>query len=241
MATTEAMLRYLYQRLTDSVSQAQFPASALDSNISQLIRSASPNSFPEIDFVPALNKALNTTLPNLSATHAVDEVLEIFAQKSLPLPNGHNTLPRLLDKLSSMYLEPQCEQPTWITNIPECLSPLSKSFTHPTAPNNQAVAARAELFIRGQELVNCYEEENSPFEQRRKFMQQRQYSGATDARKIDESYLSALEWGLPPTGGWGCGIDRLVMLFTGKERIGDVLSFGNLRRVTRDAGRRQIL
>lgn len=90
--------------------------------------------------------------------------------------------------------------------------------------------------------MNCYEEENDPFSQRRKFIDQQIYgrdpdSGKIDdeAMKIDEDYIKALEWGLPPTGGWGCGIDRLVMLFTGKERIGDVLSFGNLRAVTRGA------
>jgi lysyl-tRNA synthetase class 2 len=122
------------------------------------------------------------------------------------------------------------------------MSPLSKSFIHPRAPNAQLVAARAELFVQGREIVNCYEEENSPFEQRRKFTMQQYYAiadaGAVmddEAMSIDEDYLRALEWGLPPTGGWGCGIDRLVMLFAGKERIGDVLSFGSLRAVTRGA------
>jgi lysyl-tRNA synthetase class 2 len=85
--------------------------------------------------------------------------------------------------------------------------------------------------------VNAYEEENSPFEQRRKFLQQQEYhpngtSGTeTEGVKIDESYLEALEWGMPPTGGWGCGLDRLVMLFASKKRIADVLPFGTLRNV----------
>ena len=139
------------------------------------------------------------------------------------------TLPRLLDHLSSQLLEPQCMQPTWITNYPECLSPLAKSIDHPT--RNQRVSARAELFVNGQEIVNTYEEENSPFEQRRKFVEQLEYRADGNDKKIDEEYLAALEWGLPPTGGWGCGVDRLTMLMLGTERIGDVLSFGNLRNV----------
>ncbi|KIY02836.1 uncharacterized protein Z520_01301 [Fonsecaea multimorphosa CBS 102226] len=212
--------------------------------------------YEELDFIPSLNSALGVDLPNLSSPSAHSDLLELFHSHNLPLPNNP-TVPRLVDKLSSMYLEPQSlQKPLWITNIPECLSPLAKSYIHPTAPNDQPVAARAELFIAGKEVVNCYEEENSPFEQRRKFVEQQKYgtlkshplspdskSASGDAEedvdeevmKVDEDYLQALEWGLPPTGGWGCGIDRLVMLFTGKERIGDVLSFGNLRAVTRGA------
>lgn len=99
------------------------------------------------------------------------------------------------------------------------------------------MAARGELFVEGKEVVNTYEEENSPFEQRRKFEDQLRFSKAAgEPGEIDESYLEALEWGLPATGGWGCGVDRLVMLFTGAKRIGDVLPFGNLRAVTRRSG-----
>ena len=103
-----------------------------------------------------------------------------------------------------------------------------------------------------------YEEENSPFEQRRKFEEQLKYNGDNSSSssnssssgdgddeqgkekvggEINESYLEALEWGLPPTAGWGCGIERLCMLFSGAGRIGDVLPFGNLRNVV-NLGRR---
>ena len=76
-----------------------------------------------------------------------------------------------------------------------------------------------------------YEEENSPFEQRRKFVQQLEYRDDENEAMVDENYLEALEWGLPPTGGWGCGVDRLCMLMSGSTRINDVLSFGSLKNV----------
>ena len=185
--------------------------------------------FRQIDFIPALEESVGQSLPDLASDDANSRLIRLFQDLSLPIP-AHPTLPRLLDKLCSNYLEPQCQNPTFIINHPECLSPLSKSYPHPS--HNQVVAARAELFVRGKEIVNAYEEENSPFEQRRKLKDQLLYRGPNDPGEIDESYLQALEWGLPPTGGWGCGIDRLCMLFTGARRIGDVLSFGNLRSVT---------
>lgn len=185
--------------------------------------------FRRIDFIPALESSVGRILPDLGSDDAHTKLVQLFGDLSLPIP-AHPTLPRLLDKLCCIYLEPQCQNPTFIINPPECLSPLSKSHLHPTC--NQIVAARAELFVGGKEIVNTYEEENSPFEQRRKFQDQLLYRHPQDPGEIDESYLQALEWGLPPTGGWGCGIDRLCMLFTGARRIGDVLSFGNLRSVT---------
>ncbi|KAK2756154.1 hypothetical protein FQN54_005562 [Arachnomyces sp. PD_36] len=192
--------------------------------------------FRRIDFIPGIEEAIGRTLPNLQGSNATSELLQIFNDKSLTVP-ANPTLPRLLDKLCAEYLEPQCQNPTFIINPPECLSPLSKVFPHPTC--NQRVAARGELFIEGKEIVNTYEEENSPVEQRRKFQEQLQYRDQGDPANIDESYLQALEWGLPPTGGWGCGIDRLCMLFTDSKRIGDVLPFGNLRAVTRQQGSRE--
>ncbi|KAL8648921.1 MAG: hypothetical protein Q9226_005790 [Calogaya cf. arnoldii] len=182
--------------------------------------------FRRIDFIKDLQRLIDASLPDLKSPTAEAEVIKIFHDKDIPLPQSP-TLPRLLDRLQSKYLEPSCQQPTWITNHPECLAPLAKSFVH----EGQLVSARGELFIFGKEVVNTYEEENSPVEQRKKFEEQLKYRNDDNRSTVDESYLEALEWGLPPTGGWGCGIDRLVMLLSGTDRINDVLPFGNLRNV----------
>lgn len=233
----------MFFNIATQLSRASPQAHPLDPSFKTSIRMDEKcQTWLQIDFIPALNSALGIDLPNLSAPNAQSQLIQIFTQQNIPLPS-HPSLPRLLDKLSAEFLEPQCDDATWIINLPECLSPLAKSFTHPTAPNDQRVAARAELFIKRKEVVNCYEEENSPVEQRRKFLDQRRYATSDEyggqedpeAMKVDEQYLRALEWGLPPTGGWGCGIDRLVMLALAKEKIADVLAFGSLRMVTREA------
>lgn len=184
--------------------------------------------YPRLDFIPAIEAATGRSLPLLTSPEAQDILLQLFSEKSIPPPSPP-TIPRLLDKLSATFIEPQCDAPTWIINHPECLSPLSKSFDHPD--NKQRVAARAELFVNKQEFVNTYEEENSPTEQRRKFEEQLLSNEGDSEAGVDESYLQALRWGLPPTGGWGCGVDRLCMLFSGSNRIADVLPFGTLRNV----------
>lgn len=187
--------------------------------------------FAKLPFIPTIEKSSGRTLPDLTSPSATEDVLSFFRELSLDVPSNP-TLPRLLDTLAEVYIEPLCHNPTFITHHPEALSPLSKSFDCPLT--SQRVAARVEFFIAGREYVNAYEEENSPFEQRRKFMQQQEYhAGGVEGEgvKIDESYLEALEWGMPPTGGWGCGLDRLVMLFASKKRIADVLPFGTLRNV----------
>ncbi|KAL8700881.1 MAG: hypothetical protein Q9201_005201 [Fulgogasparrea decipioides] len=184
--------------------------------------------FRRLDFIQEIESAMDLKFPDFRSPNAEAEVVSMFHQRNIRLPSSLR-LPRLLDRLSSEYLEPLCESPTWIVHHPECLSPLSKSFVDPTT--GQRVSARAELFIAGKEVVNTYEEENSPFEQRRKFKEQIKYRDDENRTDIDESYIEALEWGLPPTGGWGCGVDRLMMLLSGTDRINDVLPFGNLRNV----------
>ncbi|CAI6339357.1 unnamed protein product [Periconia digitata] len=189
--------------------------------------------FKRLPFIPTIERECGRRLPNLSSETATQDILTFFQDLNIPVPTNP-TLPRLLDVLAETYIEPLCQNPTFITSHPEALSPLSKSYPDPSS-NDQLVAARVELFINGREYVNAYEEENSPFEQRRKFEQQLALQPSSDVdlrdKEIDESYLEVLEWGMPPTGGWGCGLDRLVMLFSGKRRIADVLPFGTLRNV----------
>lgn len=220
MSTTERLLTRLATATNELIKGPLSSLPVCD------IDFASP--FRRLDFIKEIESAMNYRLPDLAHKDSEAEVLKIFTERNIRIPE-RATLPRLLDRLSAEYLEPLCQSPTWIIHHPECLAPLSKSFVDPES--QQRVSARAELFIGGKELVNTYEEENSPFEQRRKFQEQAKYRDDTSRMEIDESYLEALEWGLPPTGGWGCGIDRLVMLLSGTDRINDVLPFGNLRNV----------
>ncbi|ESZ91431.1 hypothetical protein SBOR_8185 [Sclerotinia borealis F-4128] len=185
--------------------------------------------FKRIEFLPAIEAALGEKLSNLQKDNAREELLSLFTKHSLEVPETP-TLPRLLDKLASIYIEPQCLAPTFIMHHPSCMAPLSKSFLDPHT--QQIVSARVELFIQHQEIANMYEEENSPFEQRAKFEEQLRFKDVENpTTMVDEGYIQALEVGLPPTGGWGCGVDRLVMWLSGAKRISDVLPFGNLRNV----------
>ena len=219
--TTESILSSIHQHVKTQAQREPTLQSVLNMDFNP--------PYPRIDFITSLESEMDCNFPNLTAPNALDILIEIVSSRGMVI-TPQATLPNLLDQLSAKYLEPRCVNPTFIINHPECLSPLSKSFRHPTL--KQTVTARAELFVNGQEIINTYEEENSPFEQRRKFLDQMMHkeAGSIDA-SIDEDYLEALEWGLPPTGGWGAGIDRLCMLMIGVDRIGDVLSFGTLRNV----------
>ncbi|KAK6214083.1 Adenylate kinase 2 [Pestalotiopsis sp. IQ-011] len=190
--------------------------------------------FEQVEFIPALEEVLKIKLPDLTDENALSSLQDVLRTELGLEVDGGMSLNKLLDDLASKYLEPKSQDsPLYITHHPSCMSPLSKSFTCPTT--GQLVSARAELFVKGREIANMYEEENSPFEQRRKFELQVQARNANDPEEgeavVDEAYIQALEHGLPPTGGWGCGIDRLVMLFSGATRISDTLSFGSLRNV----------
>jgi len=133
---------------------------------------------------------------------------------------------KLIDELFSEKCEPHFIQPTFITDYPREMSPLTKEHR-----SNPALTERFELIVNGKEIANAYSELNDPIDQRERFEEQLKLSekGDDEAMFIDQDFLRALEYGMPPTSGIGIGIDRLVMLLTNHSSIQEVLLFPQMR------------
>ncbi len=131
-----------------------------------------------------------------------------------------------VDKLFGETVEPSLIQPVFITEHPLELSPFAKK-----TPHDDRFVERFEGFAAGMELCNAFTELNDPDDQRQRFLQQMDdlHAGDDEAHQLDEAFLEAMEYGMPPTGGMGMGIDRLVMLLTGASSIRDVVLFPALR------------
>jgi lysyl-tRNA synthetase class 2 len=134
-------------------------------------------------------------------------------------------------ELFDEFAEPNLVQPTFIIDFPKSISPLSKA-----SPENPMIAERFELFINGMEVANGFSELNDPKEQYDRFIDQvkERERGDEEAMVLDEDYIRALSYGMPPTAGIGIGIDRLVMLLTNKHSIRDVILFPHLRPETKN-------
>ncbi|KAK7071914.1 Lysine--tRNA ligase [Halocaridina rubra] len=180
--------------------------------------------YRRLHMFPDLEKALNVKLPDPDklGTEESRKVLSNLCEKhgvECPPPR---TAARLLDKLVGEFLEEQCINPTFIMDHPQVMSPLAKYHR-----SIKGLTERFELFVAKKEICNAYTELNDPLDQRARFAQQAQDKAAGDdeAQMIDENFCTALEYGLPPTGGWGMGIDRLTMFLTNSHNIKEVLFF----------------
>lgn len=135
---------------------------------------------------------------------------------------------KLVDSLLSKFVEPDLIQPTFLIDYPRDVSPLAK-----TAPDDARLVERFEGFVAGMEICNAFTELNDPIDQLQRFMDEnyRATHGDEEAHPVDVDYIEALSYGMPPTGGFGMGVDRLTMLFTDKDTIREVILFPHLREI----------
>jgi lysyl-tRNA synthetase class 2 len=177
--------------------------------------------WPEVPLLESIRTATGRDFANSS----IDEVRRLATEIGVDL-TGKNTWGQIIDEVFSEKVQPNLVRPTFITDHPREISPLAKANRR-----DETLAERFELFVGGKEIGNAFSELSDPDDQRERFESQSRQAGAGDdeAHVMDEDYLRALSYGMPPTGGLGFGIDRLVMLLTGAASIREVILFPTMR------------
>ena len=184
--------------------------------------------WPRLSMLDALREYAGIDVAGMPA----GELAAVCAERGLDV-NAELGRGKMIDGLFERFVQDRLQNPTFITDYPVEISPLAKRH-----PDNPDLTERFELFICGSEFANAFSELNDPMDQRRRFEEQveMQRLGDGEAHAMDEDFLRAMEYGMPPTGGCGIGIDRLAMLVTDSANIKDVLLFPHLRRESFDGG-----
>ncbi|CAI5014593.1 CRE_HP_G0086830.mRNA.1.CDS.1 [Saccharomyces cerevisiae] len=224
MDMTELMFSEMVKEITGSYiikyhPDPADPAKELELNFSR--------PWKRINMIEELEKVFNVKFPSGDQLHTAETgefLKKVLADNKLECPPPL-TNARMLDKLVG-ELEDTCINPTFIFGHPQMMSPLAKY-----SRDQPGLCERFEVFVATKEICNAYTELNDPFDQRARFEEQARQKdqGDDEAQLVDETFCNALEYGLPPTGGWGCGIDRLAMFLTDSNTIREVLLFPTLK------------
>lgn len=214
MELTESLIRHLAEKILGTTT-IQYGDYVIDLG----------KPFERLTMIDAVRKYANVDFSKISTT---EEAKELAKKHNIEFEDRHE-----YGDILNLFFEEYCEdhliQPTFITEHPVEISPLAKR-----KPNDPGFTERFELFVIGREHANAFSELNDPIDQRERFENQARLKalGDDEANEVDEDFLCALEYGMPPTGGLGIGIDRLVMLLTNSASIRDVLLFPTMRPLT---------
>ena len=182
--------------------------------------------FERISIVDSINKKVGKDILKLSDS----ELFALAESKGIRFDKGKRNRPHAYDRLFSVLVQPELIQPTFVIDFPKETSPLTRAKR-----GNPALVERFEMYIAGMELANSYSELQNPVIQKANFEYetQKMKAGDAEAEPLDMDFVEAMEHGMPPTGGLGLGVDRLVMLFTDSASIKDVILFPMEKRVKR--------
>ncbi|KAJ7437368.1 hypothetical protein B0H11DRAFT_1885347 [Mycena galericulata] len=224
MDITEAMVEGLVKYLTGGTTITYHPDGNKGQEGARELVLDFQRPWKRYDMIGTLEEKLGVTFPPGETLHTAETnvwLRELCVKHNVDCSEPR-TNSRLLDKLVGEFIEPLCISPAFIVGHPQVMSPLAK--WHRSRPG---LCERFEGFMCGKEFCNAYTELNDPFEQRLRFEEQvrQKDQGDDEAQGVDETFIDALEHGLPPTGGWGLGIDRLVMFLTDSNNIKEVLLF----------------
>jgi len=210
MELTEKLIKYIAEKM--GLTEVSFNSHTINLK----------NKFTRVSFVDELNNALGIEFLNLNKV----ELLEVAKKKNISMDDSMS-YGKIVDKLFGELVEPDLLNPTFVLDYPKLISPLAKK----KRDSNTDIVERFELFIGGMEFANSFSELNDPMEQRARLEEIIKSTSKIDKeiQVIDEDFIAAMEAGMPPMGGVGIGVDRLVMLLTEQSSIRDVILFPVLR------------